>query len=119
MGSSREILSTISTGLGYIFAAYGNVGEQMAYFPELFGTRYRYTGVTLARELSSMIGGGIAPMVCSALLLAYDTWVPIAIYMAFTMLCTTIATVVAPETRDRDLTLLHDAKKGEAHTVIP
>src|SRR5699024_7193683 len=33
--------------LGYIFAAYGNVGVQMSYFPELFGTRYRYAGVTV------------------------------------------------------------------------
>lgn len=102
--------------LGYIFAAYGNVGVQMAYFPELFGTRYRYAGVTVARELSALIGGGIAPMICSWLLLKYETWIPIAIYMGLTMLATTLAAIWVPETVDRDMTLVEDAKPGEAHS---
>src|SRR5699024_859323 len=44
-------LVALAVILGYIFAAYGNVGVQTSYFPELFGTKYRYAGVTLAREL--------------------------------------------------------------------
>lgn len=67
--------------------AYGNVGVQMAYFRAIRKARYRYAGVTVAREISSLIGGGIAPMICSFLLLAYGTWLPIAIYIGFTMLC--------------------------------
>ena len=117
LSTGTVLMMGLAVRLGYAFAAYGNVGVQMSYFPELFGTRYRYTGVTLARELSSMLGGGIAPMICSALLIAYGTWIPIAIYMASAMLCTVIATAFAPETKDRDLTLLHDARHGEAGTA--
>lgn len=111
-------LVALAVGLGYIFAAYGNVGVQTSYFPELFGTRYRYAGVTLAREASSLVGGGIAPLVCSWLLLQFGTWIPLAIYMAFTMLCSFLATIWVPETVDRDLSLSNDAKPGEARTAL-
>ena len=30
----------------------GTVGVQAAYFPELFGSRYRYAGVAIGREFS-------------------------------------------------------------------
>ena len=53
---------------GYMFAAQGVTGVHMSFFPEMFGSRYRYAGVTLGREFSSIIGGGIAPLVCAALL---------------------------------------------------
>src|SRR5690606_7259677 len=53
--------------LGYMFAAQGAVGVHMSYFPELFGSRYRYAGVTLGREISAVIGGGIAPLLASSL----------------------------------------------------
>lgn len=103
--------------LGYIFAAYGNVGVQMSYLPELFGTRYRYAGVTVAREISSVVGGGIAPMICAWLLLQYGNWIPLAIYMGFTMFCSFLATLLVPETVDRDMTIVTDAVDGEAHTA--
>jgi len=103
--------------LGYIFAAYGNVGVQMSYFPELFGTRYRYAGVTVAREISSVIGGGFAPMICSWLLLQFGNWIPLAIYLAFTMVCTVVASWLVPGTVDRDLSIKTDAVDGEARTA--
>ena len=115
--TGETALVALAVILGYIFAAYGNVGVQMAYFPELFGTRYRYTGVTVARELSSLIGGGIAPLICAALLMKFDIWWPIAAYMAFTMLVTFVAARMAPETADRDLTILTDAVEGESRLV--
>lgn len=116
LDTGSTILVAVAVILGYIFAAYGSVGIQMSYFPELFGTRYRYAGVTVAREISSLIGGGIAPMICAGLLLKYNTWIPLAIYIGFTMLCTFIASLIAPETVDRDMTISTDAVKGEAHS---
>lgn len=117
LNTGLTVLVGLAVVLGYIFAAYGNVGVQMAYFPELFGTRYRYAGVTIARELSSLIGGGIAPFICSWLLLQFGTWIPIAIYMSFTMICTVIASIMVPETVDRDLTIATDAVPGQARTA--
>ncbi len=96
--------------LGFVFAGYGTVGVQAAYFPELFGSRYRYAGVAIGREFSSVFGGGIAPLICSALVTwASGSWWPVAIYMMAIMAITVVATVLAPETVDRDLLTEEDA----------
>ncbi|WP_207207284.1 MFS transporter [Xylanimonas protaetiae] len=107
-------LVAVATLLGFAFAAYGAVGVQMSYFPELFGSRYRYAGITIARELSAVIGGGIAPFICAALLAATGSWVPIAVYGSVTMAFALVASLLAPETADRDLTIPTDAVPGEA-----
>jgi MFS family permease len=93
-----------------MLGGYGAVGVQMSYFPELFGSRYRYAGVTLGREFSSVVGGGVAPLVCSALLSAYgNAWFPVAVYMMAMSLVSLVAVRLAPETLNRDLTLESDA----------
>ncbi|MBA8825280.1 metabolite-proton symporter [Saccharopolyspora lacisalsi] len=42
-------------------------GPQSAYFSELFDARFRYSGVSISYQLASILGGGIAPMICTAL----------------------------------------------------
>jgi len=81
----------------------------MSYFPELFGSRYRYAGVTLGREFAAVLGGGFAPLIAVALLGAFDSWVPVAIYMTAAMVITFAAALLAPETRDRDLLVPENA----------
>ena len=79
-------------------------------FPELFGSRYRYAGVTLGREFSSVVGGGVAPLICAALLTWFNkSWVPVAIYMTAMSLISFVAARFAPETSNRDLTVERDA----------
>ena len=107
-GSTAAIVTVIV--LGFMLGAYGAVGVQMSYFPELFGSRYRYAGVTLGREFSSVVGGGVAPLICAALLTAFHkSWVPVAIYMTLMSLISFVAVRFAPETLNRDLTLESDA----------
>lgn len=116
-GPSFVALSTGSTAaivvvivVGFILACHGGVGVQMSYFPELFGTRYRYAGVTLGREFSSVVGGGVAPLLCTALVAAFaGSWIPVAIYMSVVALISFIATLRSPETLNRDLTDASDA----------
>jgi MFS family permease len=110
LASASPIAVTIVIVLGFMFGGYGAVGVQMSYFPEIFGSRYRYAGVTLGREFSSVVGGGVAPLVCSALLSAYgNAWFPVALYMMGMSLVSLVAVRVAPETLNRDLTLDTDA----------
>ena len=81
----------------------------------MFGTRYRYAGVTLGREFSSIIGGGVAPLVAAALMAAFaNSWVPVAIYMVVTMVVSFLVARTVPETVDRDLQILTDTRPGEA-----
>jgi hypothetical protein len=82
----------------------------MSYFPELFGNRYRYAGVTLGREIAAVLGGGFAPLICAALVTAFGgSWVPVAVYMSAMMLVSLVAARLAPETRGRDLAVPEDA----------
>jgi MFS transporter, MHS family, shikimate and dehydroshikimate transport protein len=55
------IVIALSFGHGTMF------GIQSAYFPELFGTRVRYTGASFGFQLSAAIGGGLAPLIATAL----------------------------------------------------
>lgn len=88
----------------------------MSFFPELFGNRYRYAGVTLGREFSSVIGGGVAPLICAALMSAFGgSWPPVAGYMMVMMLVSLVAARMAPETVDRDLTTPRDAHQETVH----
>jgi MFS family permease len=107
-GSLAAVVTVIV--LGFMLGGYGAVGVQMSYFPELFGSRYRYAGVTLGREFSAVAGGGVAPLICAALLSAYGkAWWPVALYMMGMALVSLVAIRFAPETLNRDLTLTHDA----------
>jgi MFS family permease len=97
--------------VGFMLACQGVVGVHMSYFPEIFGSRYRYAGVTLGREFASIIGGGVAPMICAGLLALFsNSWIPVAIYMSLVMLVSFIATRMTPETLNRDLTGPEDAQ---------
>ncbi|MET9557406.1 MFS transporter [Streptomyces sp. NPDC006645] len=59
-------------------------GPQAAFIAEQFSPRLRYTGSSLAYTLAGVIGGAVAPLVFTALLDAYDSWVPLALYVAAT-----------------------------------
>jgi MFS family permease len=101
--------------LGFITAAQGITAVTMSFFPEMFGARYRYAGVTLGREFSSIIGGGIAPLVATGLMAwFFNSWIPVAAYMVLTMVVSFLVGRTVPETVNRDLQILTDAVKGEA-----
>ncbi|MFZ3561827.1 MFS transporter [Streptomyces sp. BH055] len=59
-------------------------GPQAAFIAEQFSPRLRSTGSSLAYTLAGLIGGAIAPLLFTALLGSFDSWVPLAIYVAVT-----------------------------------
>jgi len=111
MSTGNLVLICLVIVVGFMIASQGTVGVQAAYFPELFGSRYRYAGVALGREFSSVFGGGLAPFICAALITrASGSWWPVAIYMMVIMTITFCTTLFAPETVDRDLLVEEDAR---------
>jgi hypothetical protein len=51
-------------------------------YSEIFDTKVRFTGISIAQSLGAAISGGMAPFVATALLAAYsNSWVPIATYI--------------------------------------
>jgi len=111
MSTGNLVLICLVIVVGFMIASQGTVGVQAAYFPELFGSRYRYAGVALGREFSSVFGGGLAPFICAALITwASGSWWPVALYMVVIMTITFCTTLFAPETVDRDLLVEEDAR---------
>ncbi|HTF54515.1 MAG TPA: MFS transporter [Pseudonocardia sp.] len=105
--------------VGFILAGQGAVAVQMSWFPELFGNRYRYAGVALGREFSAALGGGVAPLICAALLSAFGgSWIPVAAYMTGIMVISLVATRLAPETLNRDLNVPEDATDRNAREAL-
>jgi metabolite-proton symporter len=81
-------------------------GPQASFFTELFGTRVRYSGVSVGYQLASIIAGGLAPFIAVALLKAYDSGFAISVYVAICAVISIIAVTSYAETGNRDLTTL-------------
>jgi len=79
-------------------------GPQAAFFAESFGVRSRYTGASIGYQLAGVFGGGIAPLVATALLATGDMGTTyIAFYMAFLCAITVVSVLVATETYQTDI----------------
>ncbi|WP_181776686.1 MFS transporter [Amycolatopsis pittospori] len=74
-------------------------GPQAALVTEQFSPRLRYTGSSLAYTLAGVIGGAPAPLLFTALLAGYDTWVAIGVYLLATAVVSIVGVLLA---RDPD-----------------
>ncbi|MFT4069431.1 MFS transporter [Paraburkholderia sp.] len=78
-------------------------GAQPAFISELLPVHLRYSGLGIGREISSVLGGGLSPMIATGLLAYYRSAVPVALYLGALGLITLIATCCARETWPRAL----------------
>ena len=83
-------------------------GPQAALFAELFATKVRYSGASLGYQLASVIAGGPAPLIATALLAATGSGYTIAVYIAFCAVVTIIATAFMPDYTNRDISEEHN-----------
>lgn len=74
-------------------------GPMSAYFAELFGTRVRYSGVSLGYQLASIIGGGAGPLISIYLVgAAGGSFWPVVAWMVALCLITLVSVLIAAET---------------------
>lgn len=78
-------------------------GPLAALFSEMFGTRVRYSGASLGYQLGTLLGGALAPLIATALLARFGSWLPIAIYMASMCGITLVSVWLLRETHRVDL----------------
>ncbi|WP_454117599.1 MFS transporter [Microbacterium lacticum] len=110
LNSGDPALMTLALIVGISIGVPGLYSIQGSYMPELFGSRCRYWGLAVSKEIGSIISGGTAPTVCSALLAVFsNSWVPIAVYLMVTTGIGIITTFLIPETAGRNLALPEDA----------
>jgi len=70
-------------------------GPQAAFITEQFSPRLRYTGSSLAYTLAGVVGGAVAPLIFTALLASFGTWVALAVYVVFTAVLTAAGVALA------------------------
>jgi MFS family permease len=80
-------------------------GPQAAYFAELFPPQRRFAGFAFARELGSLLAGGPAPFVATALVAWSGSWWPVACYAAVLAAITAFAVWCGPETYEESITI--------------
>ncbi|GAA4094720.1 MFS transporter [Actinomadura miaoliensis] len=98
--NTGAIIAAVAGGL-LIFAAFSAVIG--AFFSELFPTEIRYSGISLAYNLASVLAGSLAPIIAVALYSRFGTGYAIGAYLAAMGAISLVATLIAKETRTIDL----------------
>jgi metabolite-proton symporter len=84
-------------------------GPQAALIAEAFTPRLRYSGSSLGYQLASIIAGGPAPLIATALFAHYQTGYAIAIYIAACAVISAVAAAFMPDYTGQDISAEYDA----------
>jgi metabolite-proton symporter len=99
-GDKASIIFALVVGLVLHGAMYG---PQAAFITELFPTRIRYSGVSLAYQLTSIVAGSLAPIIALWLYKDYGSATPVAIYVGAACVISGVSALLARETRGLEL----------------
>jgi MFS family permease len=105
MDTGNPVLYAVAiVGMSAI-AAIGS-GPTGAFIPELFATRYRYSGSALAVNTAGIFGGALPPLIAGTLQATYGSWA-VGPMLAILALASLVCTYLLPETKG---TALHSAQ---------
>jgi MHS family shikimate/dehydroshikimate transporter-like MFS transporter len=88
------VIVAMNFGHGMMF------GPEATYFPELFGARVRYSGASFGFQASAALGGGLAPIIATALVGYFGGTTGVSVMMIGLASITLIAAIAARETKD-------------------
>jgi MFS family permease len=95
-GATVPVMAAIVVGLILHGAMYG---PQAAFISELFPTRFRYSGASIAYQLTSVFAGSLAPIIALWLLELTHATLAISVYVALCCAVSVFAALRARETR--------------------
>jgi metabolite-proton symporter len=87
-------------------------GPQAALIAEAFTPRLRYSGASLGYQLASIIAGGPAPLIATALFATYHSGYAISIYIAVCAVISLVATAMMPDYTGADISAEYDKAPG-------
>ncbi|MCP1471703.1 metabolite-proton symporter [Sphingobium sp. OAS761] len=95
---------SITLAISVAMVAHGAMyAPQGAFITELFPTRLRYSGASIAYQATSILAGSLAPLIALSLYRATESVWPVAAYVIGGLAVTFAAALAAPETRGIDL----------------
>jgi MFS family permease len=103
------LLDTMVPGLIFLAIVLSLIPHDMIYGPqaamiaECFTPRLRYSGASLGYQFASIIAGGPAPLVATALFAAYHSGYAIALYILACAVISLISTALLPDYTNRDV----------------
>src|ERR1700719_3173398 len=83
-------------------------GPQAALIAEAFTPRLRYSGASLGYQLASIIAGGPAALIATALFAAYGSGYAIAVYIALCSVVSLISAALMPDYTGKDISAEYD-----------
>ena len=83
-------------------------GPQAALIAEAFTPRLRYSGASLGYQLASVIAGGPAPIIATALFATYHSGYAISIYIAACAVVSLVAASFMPDYTGQDISAEYD-----------
>jgi metabolite-proton symporter len=99
-GSNALIILAIVIGLVLHASMYA---PQAAFITELFPTRIRYSGVSIAYQLTAIFAGSLAPIIALWLYKDLHSSVPVSIYVAIACAISGVSALLARETKGVEL----------------
>lgn len=103
------VLDTKAPALVFLIIAVSLIPHDMSYAPqgalvaEAFSGRLRYSGASLGYQLASILAGGPAPLIATALLAKYNSGYPVAAYLAICGVISIVATLFLPDRTNQTL----------------
>jgi MFS family permease len=98
--ASRGSLALLSLAICVAATLHGLLaGPEAAWIAELFPTRYRSAGGSLAFQGSSIVAGGPAPLIATALMAGGHDTTGVTIYLIICALISVLALLSGPETK--------------------
>jgi metabolite-proton symporter len=83
-------------------------GPQAALIAEAFTPRLRYSGASLGYQLASVIAGGPAPLIATALFASYHSGYAISIYIAACAAVSLVSAAFMPDYTGKDISMEYD-----------
>ena len=125
----NAVVIVLAITIGLCFHAFMYAGRP-AIMSEMFPTRMRYSGVSLGYQVTPILAGSFAPIIATALLQQYKSWLPVAMHIVIACVITVFAVFTLRETRGislRDVDSADACKHGlaprplvsTAHVPVP
>ncbi len=102
LGSGDPLLVVAAIVIGLVLHS-AMYGPQAAFITELFPTRIRYSGVSIAYQLTSIVAGSLAPIIALWLYKENGSAIPVAIYVGASCLISGVTALLARETKGVEL----------------